>query len=187
MPIVRTRQPHFGGLGYGGVGWLGQGAGTAYGPGAVCLDDQEQPISCLDPTCTYGDCGSTAPAAPGNACLGPTINGVETQIACTDPQCTYGDCINVPRPPGSGGNPNYPEGGLPQGTSPNVTTVMQVTPKPAPIVASPSGTPPGYQPGIYPQANWFTQYTMIGGMAIPNWTFLAVGLGAAILISQSQR
>lgn len=180
MPIVRTHRAHFAGLGQ-----------QAYGPGAVCFGPTdpntgvEQPISCLDPNCTYGDCGSTMPQLQGPQCLGPTVNGVESQIACTDPMCTYGDCITVPRPPGSGGNPNLPEGGLPQGTTPNVTTVMQVTPRGSPTVSStPSGMPPGGQPGTYPQPNWFTGSTYFGTTAIPNWLFIVGGLGVALIASR---
>jgi hypothetical protein len=115
------------------------------------------------------------------------LNQAENAVACTDPECFYGDCINVPMPPGSGGNPLYPEGGLPQGTTPGTVTVPQVTPKPSPTITSTPGMPPGYQPGLYPQPSvfsWFGQSTMFGTTAIPNWLFAVGGLGLVLVASR---
>jgi hypothetical protein len=60
---------------------------------AVCLDGNQNLISCLDPECTYGDCGSAGVAQiSGDACLDSNQN----PISCSDPECTYGDCTPSP-------------------------------------------------------------------------------------------
>lgn len=59
------------------------------GTQAVCLDQNQNLISCLDSDCTYGDCGSTGSAlSTGAACLDQNQN----PISCSSPDCTYGDC-----------------------------------------------------------------------------------------------
>jgi hypothetical protein len=56
---------------------------------AICLDSNQNSVSCSDPSCTYGDCGSSATqVSSGALCLDQNENAV----ACTDPNCTYGDC-----------------------------------------------------------------------------------------------
>lgn len=60
------------------------------GSSAICLDQNQNTISCLDPDCTYGDCGSTSTQVTGGSlCLDQNQNAV----ACSDPECTYGDCV----------------------------------------------------------------------------------------------
>lgn len=60
---------------------------------AICLDQNENTISCTDPSCTYGDCGATgvAQVTSGSLCLDSDQNAV----ACSDPECTYGDCTST--------------------------------------------------------------------------------------------
>jgi hypothetical protein len=56
---------------------------------AICLDQNQNSVSCSDPSCTYGDCGSTSTqVTSGSLCLDQDQNAV----ACSDPNCTYGDC-----------------------------------------------------------------------------------------------
>jgi hypothetical protein len=58
---------------------------------AICLDQNQNSVSCSDPNCTYGDCGSTATQVTSGAlCLDSNQNAV----ACSDPECTYGDCVS---------------------------------------------------------------------------------------------
>lgn len=61
------------------------------GSSAICLDQNQNSISCTDPDCTYGDCGATgvSQVTTGSLCLDQDQNAV----ACSDPDCTYGDCI----------------------------------------------------------------------------------------------
>jgi hypothetical protein len=60
---------------------------------AICLDQNQNTVACSDPSCTYGDCGSTGPQQlSGSLCLDQNQN----QIACSDPNCTYGDCTASP-------------------------------------------------------------------------------------------
>jgi hypothetical protein len=59
---------------------------------AICLDSNQDAVSCNDADCTYGPCGeaTTSNSQTGNsACL----DASESPIACNDPSCTYGDCI----------------------------------------------------------------------------------------------
>ena len=66
------------------------------GSKGICLDQNQNSISCTDPNCTYGDCGATGPQiTSGSLCLDPK----ENQISCSDPTCTYGDCISPTQPP----------------------------------------------------------------------------------------
>lgn len=60
---------------------------------AICLDQNQNTISCTDPSCTYGDCGATgvAQVTSGSLCLDSDQNAV----ACSDPECTYGDCTST--------------------------------------------------------------------------------------------
>lgn len=59
---------------------------------AICLDQSENSISCSDPNCAHGDCGSTAAQITvGALCL----DQGENQIDCTDPNCTFGDCVST--------------------------------------------------------------------------------------------
>lgn len=56
---------------------------------AICLDQNQNTISCSDPECTYGDCGSSSvQVTQGALCLDQNQN----PVACADPECTYGDC-----------------------------------------------------------------------------------------------
>ena len=60
---------------------------------AICLDSNQNQVSCNDDDCTYGPCGTatTTNSQTGNsACL----DAGENPIACNDPSCTYGDCID---------------------------------------------------------------------------------------------
>ena len=62
------------------------------GAPAICLNEQQNSISCLDPNCAHGDCGSTGPQITvGALCL----DQQENQIDCTDPNCTWGDCMST--------------------------------------------------------------------------------------------
>jgi hypothetical protein len=62
---------------------------------AICLDQNQNNVSCSDPNCTYGDCGSTGPqVTTGALCLDEDQNAV----ACADPNCAYGDCVATPTP-----------------------------------------------------------------------------------------
>jgi hypothetical protein len=68
---------------------LGQSQGT-FGPGAICLDQNQNTIDCSDPNCTYGDCGSSMhQITTGPLCL----DEKENQISCLDPNCKFGDCV----------------------------------------------------------------------------------------------
>jgi hypothetical protein len=61
---------------------------------AICLDQNQNTINCMDPDCTYGDCGSTPQLqqSTGSLCLDANQN----QVPCGDPSCTYGDCLSSP-------------------------------------------------------------------------------------------
>ena len=79
----------------------------------ICLDQTQNTISCSDPNCTYGDCGTSgAQITIGALCL----DQGENQIGCSDPNCTYGDCtspakrppVTTPISPGPGPRVNAP-------------------------------------------------------------------------------
>lgn len=93
---------------------------------AVCLDQNENTVSCADPECTYGDCGSTgAQVVVGALCL----DQHENQVACTDPNCTYGDCAGaavVKKTPGVSPAP---------GPSPRTYAPMTLFPQTAPVTS----------------------------------------------------
>jgi hypothetical protein len=62
------------------------------GSAAVCLDSNQNAVSCGDSDCTYGPCGAVTTVGSqtgATACLDQS----ENPVACTDPNCTYGDCI----------------------------------------------------------------------------------------------
>jgi hypothetical protein len=108
------------------------------------------------------------PPLSGNLCLGPTVNGVESQIDCSSPMCTYGDCLQ----PGQTGYQNLPQNRLPNTTQPPI------------INYSPSPRVPAQTPIQAPMASpftWFGQSTNIGGMIVPNWAMVALPLGAIAL------
>jgi hypothetical protein len=82
-----------------GLGHLGQ---------AICLDQSQNTVSCSDPNCTFGDCGSTAPQqTTGALCL----DDAENQVPCDNPECAYGDCVS----PTSPSTAPSPAGGAPTG------------------------------------------------------------------------
>ena len=108
-----------------------QGLGQGGAP-AVCLDQNQNTISCADPECTYGDCGSTGPQVTvGSLCLDQQQN----QIACTDPNCTFGDCTA----PGKKPTPLPPGGGVypPPGPSPRTYLPPTLFPQTAPLAPYP--------------------------------------------------
>jgi hypothetical protein len=71
---------------------------------AICLDQSQNTIACMDPNCTYGDCGSSDTQLVGGAlCLDQS----ENQVPCSNPECTYGDCLPSTRAPSTFGMPNW--------------------------------------------------------------------------------
>lgn len=66
-------------------GWRLRGLGQAP---TVCLNQQQNAISCDDPGCAIGHCGTQVGPVPTFGCL----NQAEDTVLCTDPECTYGDC-----------------------------------------------------------------------------------------------
>lgn len=121
---------------------------------AICLDQTENTVACMDPSCTYGDCGSSAEQQVG----GPLcLDRSENQIPCSNPECTYGDCL--------------PSTAAPKSTTQNVvsaatTAIPNLVPRPSPTVAvplSPSSL------GL-----WFSGNTF----GLPNW---ALGVGVLAL------
>lgn len=121
---------------------------------AICLDETENTVACTDPSCKYGDCGSTDwQQVGGPLCL----DHAENQIPCSNPGCTYGDCLpSTPAP------------------KPGVIAVPQnVTNQQAPILARPANT---ISVPLSPSSLglWFTGSTF----GLPNW---ALGIGVIAL------
>jgi hypothetical protein len=143
-----------------GGGWKLHGLGqsrafapwTLHGGMAVCLDQSENTIACMDPNCTYGDCGSNAEQLVGGSLC---LDFGQNQVPCSSPSCSYGDCTDKPK--GSG------------------PVVINLPPGPANRVGVPPSqaaqTAPGYQPPSGVMAS-----TMIKG--IPD-IFLYVFAGLA--------
>lgn len=102
--------------------------GMGQGPGpSVCLDQNENTIACVDPNCTYGDCGSTGPqVSVGALCL----DEHENQVDCASPLCTFGDCAAGGRKPTTA--PGLPV--LAPGPSPRTYAPYGLFPQTAPVV-----------------------------------------------------
>jgi len=85
-----------------GGGWKLHGLGqsrafapwTLHGGMAVCLDETENTIACMDPSCKYGDCGSNAEQLVGGSLC---LDYGENQVPCSSPSCSYGDCTDKPK------------------------------------------------------------------------------------------
>lgn len=56
----------------------------------TCLDQNQDPVACDDPSCTYGDCNN--PACTSGQSVGSCLDQNQNLISCSDPECTYGDC-----------------------------------------------------------------------------------------------
>lgn len=95
---------------------------------AVCLDQSQNTVSCLDPECTYGDCGSSAAQVTvGSLCL----DQHENQVACADPNCTYGDCVGA----GTIRKATTPGVSPAPGPSPRTYAPMTLFPQTAPVTS----------------------------------------------------
>lgn len=118
--------------------------GLGQGP-AVCLDQNENTISCLDPNCTYGDCGSTAAQVTvGALCL----DEHENQIACTDPLCTFGDCVGA----GAMKKVTTPGVSPAPGPSPRTYAPMTLFPQTAPVTSYTASIGPSLTSSLLPIA-----------------------------------
>jgi len=126
---------------------------------AICLDQSQNTVACTDPSCTFGDCGSTdTQQVGGSLCLDHS----ENQISCSSPECTYGDCI-APRSS--------------QGFSPQVTIApaagLNLPSRPSPVLNVPlsaSSVP-----------LFFGSSTLVSG--VPNWELIVGAAVAAMLLS----
>jgi hypothetical protein len=115
-----------------GGGWKLHGLGqsrafapwTLHGGMAVCLDQSQNTIACMDPNCTYGDCGSNAEQLVGGALC---LDQGENQVPCSSPSCTYGDCISPKT-----STPSPVTINLPPGPSPRVGVPPNLAPQTAP-------------------------------------------------------
>jgi len=139
-----------------GLGGLGDDDDSS----AICLDQNQNTISCADPNCAYGDCGSTAPqVTAGPLCLDQDENAV----ACADPNCTYGDC-------GSGTVAAKHAGTVSTATA---ATAIPLVARPSPVVSVPLSSQ-------YPGSTslFLSSATMIPG--IPNIALIA---GAAVAVA----
>lgn len=103
------------------------------GQAAVCLDENENTISCLSPDCAYGDCGSgAAQATVGALCL----DEHENQVSCTDPNCSFGDCMSA------GARKTSTPGVSPApGPSPRTYAPATLFPQTAPMTSYGASTP----------------------------------------------
>lgn len=131
------------------------------GQSAICLDQNQNTISCIDPNCTYGDCGSTeSQVTSGALCLDQDENAV----ACADPNCTYGDCIGAAAKTAA-----KPGNVLP------IAAGLNLPSKPAPTVAVPLSTSiPGSM------SLFFSGSTLIAG--VPNIAVIGGGALLALLL-----
>jgi hypothetical protein len=145
-----------------GGGWRLHGLGqsrafapwTLHGGMAVCLDEKENTVACMDPSCTYGDCGSNAEQQVG----GPLcLDHGQNQIACSSPDCTYGDCIG------------------PKAPSP---VTINLPPGPSPRVGVPPGWGAPTSPGYAAPASGLMASTIISG--VPNILLYGAAVFAAI-------
>ena len=134
----------------------------------ICLDQNENTISCTDPNCTYGDCGSSgSQITVGALCLDQGQN----QVACTDPNCTYGDCTS----------PGRTSSTLPPGSSPRVSAPITSFPFTSPVIPATSSSiaaamavcPTGYTrsttgvctPSLWTQMQPYVPLLLIAGIA----------------------
>lgn len=126
---------------------------------AICLDQSQNTVACMDPSCTYGDCGSSdTQQVGGSLCL----DQAENQIACTSPNCTYGDCV-APRSS--------------QGFAPQITIApasgLNIPSRPSPVLNVPLSA------SSIPL--FFESSTLVSG--IPNWELLIGAAVGAMLLS----
>jgi len=125
---------------------------------AICLDQSQHTVACTDPSCTFGDCGSTdTQQVGGSLCLDQS----ENQVPCSNPNCTYGDCIG-PKPI----------------TLPNITIAptsgLNLPSRPSPVMNVPLS--------MNSIPLFFESSTLVAG--IPNWELLiGAAIGAMVLSS----
>lgn len=124
---------------------------------AICLDQSQNTVACMDPSCTFGDCGSSdQQLVGGSLCLDRS----ENQIPCSNPECTYGDCLPSTAAPKAGN------------IVPAVTTaVTNLVPKPSPTVAVPLSTS---SLGL-----WFSG----SSFGLPNWALMGGGLVLLVAVA----
>jgi len=127
----------------------------------ICLDQAQNAVDCMDPECTYGDCGVASPYVPSGGCLDQAQN----QVLCTDPECTYGDCLPSSPAPKSGNKIAVSQ----------FPTTIQLTPGPSPRVGVPLSSS---IPGSF--GLWFGNSSLISG--VPNWAVAGMVLVGAMVL-----
>jgi len=132
------------------------------GQSSICLDQNQNTISCSDPNCTYGDCGASGPQVTSGAlCLDQSENAV----ACADPECTYGDCTG----------PTAAKKSIMPATV-QAATSISLPSRPAPVVSVPLSTSIPGSVGMF-----LTNSTLVSG--IPNIAVFGIAAAALLLLS----
>lgn len=124
---------------------------------AICLDPNQNTIACMDPSCTFGDCGSSEQQLVGGSLC---LDRAENQIPCSNPECTYGDCLGPSTP--------APKPGTVQTSTAAITSAIANVSRPSNVINVP------LSPSTL--GLWFSGTTF----GLPNW---ALGIGVIGLVA----
>lgn len=137
------------------------------GQSSICLDQNQNTVSCADPNCTFGDCGATGPQVTSGALC---LDQDENAVACADPNCTYGDCIG----------PTTAKKSIMPATVQAATSIATAS-RPSPVVSVPLSTSIPGSVGLF-----LSSSNLIAG--IPNVALIGVvGLAAVLLLGSGRK